>query len=174
MIVDTQSFGKVKLLNFTTLSYESEMQILEMRNHPKVRAQMHSQDIIDEHSHLKFIESLQNNAEKQYFMVEYRQNIVGVIYFTDIDQTKQSAVFGVYANLYEKVDKAGSILMESALAFFDSCMELKVISLEVYESNTIAVNLYIKFGFSVVDSFDQNGEKVMTMQLTKPSTKNDL
>ena len=170
MIVDTQSFGKVKLLNFTTLSYESKMQILEMRNHPKVRAQMHSQNIIDEHSHLKFIESLQDNAEKQYYMVKCQQNVVGVIYFTDIDQTNQSAVFGVYANLYEKVDRAGSILMESALAFFYNNVNLKNVSLEVYESNKIAMNLYIKFGFSSVGSFEQSSNKVVTMQLSK----NDL
>ena len=170
MLVDTPSFGEVELLNLTSLSYVTKMQVLEMRNHPKVRAQMHSQDIIDEQGHLKFIESLQDNAEKQYFVVKYQQSIVGVIYFTNIDKTKQSAVFGVYANLCKKVAKAGSILMESALAIFDSYIDFKKISLEVYESNTIAMNLYIKFGFSLVGSFDQSNEKVLTMQLTK----NDL
>lgn len=170
MLVDTSSFGEVELLNLASLSHVTKIQVLEMRNHPKVRAQMHSQDIIDEQDHLKFIESLQDNAEKQYFMVKYQQSIVGVIYFTDIDKTKQSAIFGVYANLYKKVDKAGSILMESALAFFDSYIDLKKISLEVYESNIIAMNLYIKFGFSLGGSFNQSGEKVLTMQLIK----NDL
>lgn len=170
MIVDTQSFGKVELINFTTLSYESKMQILEMRNHPKVRAQMHSKNIIDEYSHLRFIESLQDNAEKQYYMVKCQQSVVGVIDFTEIDEIKQNAVFGVYANLYEKVDRAGSILMESALAFFYDNVNLKNVSLEVYESNKIAMNLYIKFGFSSVGSFEQSGDKVVTMQLSK----NDL
>ncbi|AAZ18517.1 conserved hypothetical protein [Psychrobacter arcticus 273-4] len=170
MIVDTPSFGEVELLNLTSLSYESKMKILEMRNHPKVRAQMHSQDIINEEGHLNFIELLKDNAEKQYLMVNYQKSIVGVIYFTDIDDGKHSAVFGVYANLYKKLDSAGSVLMESALAYFDRSINLKKISLEVYESNNIAVNLYIKFGFSLVSSFDQGGEKVLTMQLTK----NDL
>ncbi|WP_201590303.1 UDP-4-amino-4,6-dideoxy-N-acetyl-beta-L-altrosamine N-acetyltransferase [Psychrobacter pulmonis] len=167
MIVDTPSFGEVELLTLTSLSYEEKLKVLEMRNHLKVRSQMHGQDIIDEQGHLKFIESLQESAEKQYFMVKHQKSIVGVIYFTDIDHNTQNAVFGVYANLYKKVDRAGSILMESALAFFKKSTKLKTINLEVFESNTIAKNLYIKFGFSLDKSFDKGSEKLITMQLTK-------
>lgn len=167
MIVDTPSFGKVELLDLNSLPYETKIQVLEMRNHPNVRAQMHSQDIINEHGHLKFIESLQDNFEKQYLLVKHQHNIVGVIYFTEVDQNECSAVFGIYANLYKKVDRAGSILMESALAYFDSCTDLEKISLEVYESNKIATNLYVKFGFSLISSSEQDGEKLLTMQLAK-------
>lgn len=167
MIVDTPSFGEVELLDLNSLSYETKIQVLKMRNHPNVRAQMHSQDIINEHEHLRFIESLQDNFEKRYLLVKYQYNIVGVIYFTAVDQNEYSTVFGVYANLYEKVDRAGSVLMESALAYFDSCTDLKKISLEVYESNKIAKNLYLKFGFSLISLSEQDGEKLLTMQLIK-------
>lgn len=167
MIVDTPSYGEIELLTLTSLSYEEKLEVLEMRNHLKVRSQMHNQGTIDEQGHLNFIESLQDSAEKQYFMVKYQKNIVGVIYFTDIDHNKQNAVFGVYANFHKKIDRAGSILMESALTFFKRSTELKKISLEVFESNIIATNLYIKFGFSLDRSYEKGSEKLITMQLTK-------
>ena len=165
MIVETPSFGEVELLTLTSLSYEEKLKVLEMRNHLKVRSQMHGQEIIDEQGHLNFIESLQDSAEKQYFMVKYQKSIVGVIYFTDIDHNTQNAVFGVYANFYRKIDRAGSILMESALTFFKKSTELKKISLEVFEYNEIATNLYKKFGFITEKHLYQDGDKVLVMNL---------
>lgn len=167
MLINTPSFGEITLTDFTDLSYENKLQILTMRNHPKVRAQMYNQNSIDEEDHINFIESLKDNTEKQYFLVEHKQSIVGVIYFTDIDQNDLSAVFGVYANLINKTDKAGSILMESALGFFKNCLNLNKIILEVYESNEIAMNLYIKFGFTVDNYFYKDGNKVISMVLNK-------
>jgi len=167
MKVNTPSFGEVELLDFTTLSYEIKIDILEMRNHPKVREQMHGQNIIDECQHLNFIKSLKYNDEKKYFLVKYKGKFAGVIYFTDINQVMHSAVFGLYANLHKKIDKTGSILMESALAFFNNSISLETLSLEVYESNKIAENLYLKFGFSTDGFFYQDSDKVLSMELVK-------
>lgn len=171
MIVNTPSFGEIFLTNFTNLSYEDKIRVLEMRNHPKVRAQMYNQDIIDQSNHITFIDSLKDNSNKQYFTVEYQQSVVGVIYFTDIDQTDLSAVFGVYANLYEKVSRAGSILMESALTYFKDKTDLQKVSLEVYKSNEIAMNLYIKFDFVADNQFSKDGDEVISMVLDRNNFK---
>ncbi len=164
MKIQTPTFGEVELLDFTTLDDTMKDRVLEMRNHPKVREQMHSQDIIDKDDHLKFIASLKGNDYKKYFVVKYKQQLLGVIYFTDIDPKDKSAVFGIYANLFEKRDKIGSMLMETALTYFKDILAFKTLNLEVYESNQRAVGLYVKFGFVVDDYFYHNEHKVLTMK----------
>lgn len=167
MQVDTSTLGRVDLLNLTDVSYDIKICVLQMRNHPRVREQMHSQGIIDEADHLDFIDSLKNNHDKKYFVVQYKGQLVGVIYFTDIDLEEKSATFGIYANLYEKVEKIGSVLMESVLAYFNDVLSFKVLNLEVYESNKKAVNLYLKFGFLKNSHFCQNGHNVLVMKYLK-------
>lgn len=167
MKITTATFGDVELLDFTTLDEAMKGRVLEMRNHPQVREQMHSQDIIDKNDHLKFIASLKHNNRKKYFVIEYKQQLLGVIYFTDIDEKNKSAVFGIYANLFEKTDKVGSILMETALTYFKDILSFEALNLEVYESNQRAAALYLKFGFVVDDHFYQEGHKVLNMKWIK-------
>ena len=167
MKIITATFGEIELLDFTTLDDVMKGRVLEMRNHPQVREQMHSQAIIAKNDHLKFITSLKDNHSKKYFVVEYKQQLLGVIYFTDIDHKDKSAVFGIYANLLEKRDKMGSILMQAALAYFSDILSYKILNLEVYESNQRAVALYVKFGFVVDDYFYQEGHKVLNMKWIK-------
>lgn len=169
MKVDTPTFGKVDLLDFTNVSYDTKMCVLKMRNHAQVREQMHSQGLIDETDHLKFIDSLKDTHSKRYFVAQYHGQLVGVINFTDINLEEKSATFGIHANLYEKVEKMGSVLMESALAYFHNVLSFRVLNLEVYESNERAVNLYLKFGFSKSGHFYQNGHSVLVMKYLKSS-----
>nr|WP_317199865.1 UDP-4-amino-4,6-dideoxy-N-acetyl-beta-L-altrosamine N-acetyltransferase [uncultured Psychrobacter sp.] len=167
MKITTTTFGDIELLDFTTLDDAMKGSILEIRNHSKVREQMHSQDIIDKNDHLKFIASLKGNNYKKYFVAKYEQRLLGVIYFTDIDEKDRSAVFGIYANLLEKRDKIGSILMETALIYFKDILSFKTLNLEVYESNQRAAGLYLKFGFVVDDHFYQDSHKVLNMKWVK-------
>ncbi|MEZ7500936.1 UDP-4-amino-4,6-dideoxy-N-acetyl-beta-L-altrosamine N-acetyltransferase [Psychrobacter sp. Arc29] len=167
MKVDTSILGEVDLLDLTDVSYDIKMCVLKMRNHPRVREQMHSQGIIDKTDHLNFIDSLKNSDSKRYFVAQYKQQLVGVVYFTDINLEEKSATFGIYANLYEKVEKIGSLLMESALTYFHNVLSFRVLNLEVYNSNERAVNLYLKFGFSKSNHFYQNGHDVLIMKYLK-------
>lgn len=170
MKVDTSTFGEVDLLDFTTVSYDIKLCVLKMRNHSRVKEQMHSQSLIDEADHLKFIDSLKDNHTKKYFAVRYKEQLIGVIYFTDINLEEKSAIFGIYANLYKKVDKMGSILMESALVYFNDVLSFRALNLEVYESNERAIGLYSKFGFSRSGHFYQEGRNVLVMKYLKRSS----
>lgn len=164
MTISTPTFGEVELLDFTTLDNAMKDSVLEMRNYPKVREQMHNQAVIDKNAHLNFIASLKGNDDKKYFVVKSKQQLLGVIYFTDINYNDKSAVFGIYANLFEKRDKMGSILMETALTYFKDILSFRTLNLEVYEYNQRAVGLYVKFGFLVDKRFYQNGHKVLNMK----------
>lgn len=141
--------------------------ILEMRNHHKVRKQMHSQDIINKKDHLEFIDSLKSNNSKKYFAVKYKQQVLGVLNFTSINVKYKSAMFGVYSNLLKKIDKAGSILMEAALTYFKNILFFEKLLLEVYESNHKAVRLYSKFNFVVVDRLYHDNNRVLIMNWIK-------
>lgn len=166
MKVETKSFGEVELVNLLDLSYQGKMQVLAMRNHPSVREQMYNEDIISEYNHLKFIDGLKD-SNKQYFMVCYQEKIIGVINFTEILPEECSAVFGIYANMHEKVPGIGSILMEAALSFFDNVLLFSTLTLEVFKSNERAFKLYENFGFLVENYSTRDNREAIIMKRVK-------
>lgn len=172
MNIATESFGQVTLHDFINLSDSMMMRVLDMRNHPQVREQMHNPELISKENHLNFINSLKN-SDKKYFVIERQNKLVGTISFTAFDTENCSAELGIYANLEEKTEKAGSILMEAAFSFADKILSLEKIVLEVYEVNQRAFRLYEKFGFTVTDRCEREGRAMVTMEyLLNPTSAN--
>ncbi len=163
MQIQTPNFGEVTLINFTDLSQAEQLYVLKMRNHPDIKKWMYNQDDISETQHLSFIESLNNDASMQYFVVKKNDNNIGVLYFTDIDFRSQSLFLGLYANQLEKVSKAGTMLMEVALVYINNTLKFKDLQLEVFSSNFTAINLYKKFGFFVQSEKEVGGYAILQM-----------
>lgn len=163
MNIQTQNFGEMELLNFTELSEGDAQYVLMMRNHPEIKKWMYNQQDITETQHFSFIQALRHDGAKLYFLVKRQGVIIGVVYFTDIDYDNQSLSLGLYANRVEKQSKAGTILMEVVFPYIENTLKCKVINLEVFSSNEIAINLYTKFGFQVEAEKEVNGYFVYQM-----------
>lgn len=158
-----------ELLDFVLLSDDLIIEVLEMRNHPEVRVQMHSYNVISKNDHFLFIRSLKESDKNKYFLVKNRESFLGVIYFNNISFSDKKVTIGMYANLNNKVDGVGSLLMESILSVFYQSERLLELNLEVYESNYIAVGLYLKFGFVTYGSCFKENKKLLLMRLNKKS-----
>lgn len=65
-IIETEHF---RFVDYTLLSESEQHQIHEARNHPDITVWMENQDYIPWHSHLDFVSSLSNNANKAYYGV---------------------------------------------------------------------------------------------------------
>jgi UDP-4-amino-4,6-dideoxy-N-acetyl-beta-L-altrosamine N-acetyltransferase len=133
------------LKEFTKLSYEEKLMILEWRNHSETSKFMINKKV-ELNEHLNFINSLKENKTKKYFLVDD----VGVIDFNNI--TAEKADIGLYKNPSKQ--KVGSKLMSEIINYGFNELKLKKLVLYVYENNKKAINLYKKFNFKEIDKKD--------------------
>lgn len=75
----------ISYVNFTRLSEEDLLYILDKRNDPNIRQLMVNQEIISRRDHLSFCEKLKKSSDKLYFLMKYNEEKVGVFNFTSID-----------------------------------------------------------------------------------------
>ncbi|WP_303852387.1 UDP-4-amino-4,6-dideoxy-N-acetyl-beta-L-altrosamine N-acetyltransferase [Seleniivibrio woodruffii] len=152
-----------ELINFTELTHADKMTVLAWRNDDRIRFNMYSTDIIEESSHLAFIESLRNATDRVYFLVRQDGEPLGCIYFTDIKE--KNAVMGIYAA--PDVKGAGKILMDVLLLYAFDCLRVDTVTSEVFADNERAHKLYVKYGFADISEKTVNGRRVKIMELKK-------
>ena len=130
------------LKDFTQLSYEEAIKILQWRNSPQIAKWMYNKNISKE-EHFNFLKKLQNDNTKKYFLVDD----IGVIDFTNI--TKTTANIGLYKNPSKK--KVGDKLLEHIIDYGFNNLKLQKLTLEVFKNNQKAISLYKKHNFKTVE-----------------------
>ena len=138
--------------NFTTLSLEEKLLVLEWRNHDKVRSVMVNHDIISEKDHLKFIDSLQERDDCAYWLVTDSYGAkVGVLDLIHIDSKNNSGEIGYYIN----PDEAGNgfQFMIECLFFIYSQVKLgnNMVTINVNNRDILMFNKYIGTTFEGVE-----------------------
>lgn len=155
-------FGEIELYNFVNLDENDKDFVLSMRNHPQVNKWMHDQDDISKNSHLNFLESLQNDLDRRYFLVKQHKNIIGSINFSNIDL--YSAELGLYTNPFLKLKDLGRILEASASYYAFIELGLSKLCLEVFSRNERAIKFYKRCGFKNVDTGKTNNHNLVYME----------
>ncbi|GAB6045677.1 UDP-4-amino-4,6-dideoxy-N-acetyl-beta-L-altrosami ne N-acetyltransferase [Caminibacter profundus] len=131
--------------NFVNLTLNEKKEVLEWRNHPEIRKWMYNKEEIPLKNHLEFIESLKKDKSKLYFKMDN----IGVINYKISNNT---AEIGLHKNPEKK--GVGKILMQKLIDYGFNELNLKTLTLNVFEENKIAINLYKNFGFREVDKKD--------------------
>jgi UDP-2,4-diacetamido-2,4,6-trideoxy-beta-L-altropyranose hydrolase/UDP-4-amino-4,6-dideoxy-N-acetyl-beta-L-altrosamine N-acetyltransferase len=149
----------IELINFTELTNDEKLMVLEWRNHSEVRRWMFTEEPIEKENHLSYIDSLKARSDRVYFLVKKEGDPIGVIDFTAIDVKKEQADIGLYANV--NVKGVGSNLMHTIIEYGFEQLNVKRLISEVYKENTKAIALYERFGFKKIDK----KEKVIVMEL---------
>jgi UDP-4-amino-4,6-dideoxy-N-acetyl-beta-L-altrosamine N-acetyltransferase len=153
----------ILLKNFTELTLEEHRMLLSWRNSDRVRMNMYTSYIIEEESHLKFIDILKESIDKKYFLVYEYDEPIGVVYFTNIDRELKSTEFGLYTNPNKKGN--GNKLMNVIKKYAFILLNLNMLRAEVFEFNKKAIKLYEKFNFKVIDTKLVNYNRVIVMNL---------
>jgi len=156
----------IKLINFVDLSLEEKKMILEWRNHPDIKKWMYNQNNIKLDEHLAFIDSLNCQDNKLYFLVRQDTENIGVIDFYNFDN-KISSEFGFYSNPYTKVAGIGRILENISINYAFETLQVKVLKLEVFSDNIQVRNLHKKFKFKEVSKKIVNNKEVICMELER-------
>ena len=165
--IELDEQGGVELIDFVDLSFEEKKSVLAWRNHEEIKTWMYHQNDISLGGHLDFIDSLWFCKSKQYLMVKKDNLCLGVIDFADIDFSKKTSFFGLYANPFEKIQSSGKMLLESAIKYAFEILKLDTLKLEVFADNEKALHLYKKQGFKESGVKTVNDKDVICMELNK-------
>ncbi len=157
------NLDEISLTNFIDLSDDNKLMILDWRNDDNVRKWMYNSDIILKEEHFLFIESLKSNRAKQYFLVSSKDQLIGVICFTDIDIVIKASEFGIFSNPNLKGN--GTILMKTICRYAFRILNLHTIIAEVFIDNQKAINLYRNFHFQKIGENFHKNKQVICMEL---------
>jgi len=141
-----KKIGRVQLCNYINLNMNDKDTVMNMRNHIEIKRWMHNKNVISKKEHLDFIQQLEDDISRRYFLVKKEGKIVGSINFSNIN-LDNSAEFGIYTNPFEKIKYGGLILEESASFYVFNELKIKNIKLKVLTNNKRAIDFYKKCNF---------------------------
>ena len=161
--INLGKFGEVELRNYSNLDSNNSAFALNMRNHPQIKKWMYNQSSISKKEHLEFVESLKSDMSQRYFLIEWKNNIIGSINFSKIDFCN-SVEFGLYVNPFLQSKGMGRIL-EAAVSYY-AFNELGVqkIKLKVLSDNKRAIDFYNACGFEFTGTGKESQQDVLHME----------
>jgi len=139
LIDKTFTYSCVFVTPFHLQTKESLLQILRVRNDPRVRKWMENGDPIVEEAHLRFCRNLEDRNDAVYLSVESASELIGVIYLTGIDIQNRVAELGLYRN-------PGRLLM-TILEEIAHKIGIETLRLRVRSNNERAIHLYQMMGY---------------------------
>ena len=127
---------------------------------------MYNQDDISKESHFNFIQSLEIDTERRYFLVKQQQKIIGSINFSQME-LHNSVEFGLYTNPFEQLEGMGRMLESVAVYYAFRELGVSKLKLEVFSNNERAINFYIKRGFELIGVRKVNNKDILYMEKRK-------
>lgn len=158
-----------QLINFLDLVREELEMVLKWRNSIEVKKWMYNQNEIEIEDHLTFVNSLNNNSSKLYFVLKNDENYLGVIDFTEINE--DSCYYGFYSNPDCNMKGIGRILEKMSLDYAFDILKVRKLKLEVFKENSQVKNLHKKNGFDVVSEKMVGEKEVLCMELNYENSK---
>lgn len=130
--------------NYTELTYDELVTVLNTRNHPDVRKWMFNSDEILLQDHLKFIESLKSNTDKAFFAAYNEHGLCGAFNVTGLSGNKP--VYGYFATPAIADAMNGIQVYYYGLCFLIERFGLQEVYGTMYDNNKIAHKIARKFG----------------------------
>lgn len=152
----------IELKNFTELTMDERLMVLDWRNHENVRLHMYNHDPITLEEHTAFMESLSHRNDKIYWVVYKNKAPIGVIDLVDI--TESSAYLGLYANPFSDRQGIGKIILRALIRYAHETLNLSTLFLECFEENEKAKYLYQKFDFTVTKQMIKHNKSILCME----------
>ncbi len=151
----------IELCNFIDLTLDEKEMILSWRNNPITKKWMYSQENITLENHLNFINNLNNQKDKLYFLIKNNKEYIGVIDFTNI--TDDSVHMGIYSN--PTIKGIGKILLDEIISYSFNVLMVQKIYAEVFLANNKAYSFYKQNDFIEINKRVVNNKEVICMEL---------
>ena len=160
--VSLEHYEDIKMCNYINLNKDDLALTLRMRNHESIRYWMHNKNIISEEEHENFISNLESSTTERYFLIKFKKTVLGSISFTKI-KPNVSIDFGIYSNPFSDQPGSGRLLEQVASKYAFEQLNVKEISLQVYEDNKRAIDFYFKSGFKTQEIKEFEGKNIVNM-----------
>lgn len=167
MCLDKRNNVSVDLIDFVDLSLDEKLMVHSWINNESVKEWMYTKENISEERHLDFIDGLELSASRQYLVIKLGNVYLGVVDFTEINFSKKTCYFGLYANPFHRFVSVGQILQEICSKYIFDILGFEKVNLEVFSDNSKAIKSYRSFGFTNTASKVVNGRKVSCMELLR-------
>lgn len=127
---------------------ESDLRmVLQWRNSERVRANSFSEDKIEWDSHYAWFCRLQTDSAHRYYIVEFGEKPIGVVYFRNIDGTNKKCEWGLYLGETTAPRGSGTIMGALGLSTAFGHLGVRKICAEVLAFNMPSVRLHERLGF---------------------------
>ena len=160
--ISIEGYGHVQLNNYVNLDSNEHNLVLDMRNHTTIRNWMHNRSLISKKEHENFIEKLESSTKDKYFLIKFKDSVIGSINFSKIKQN-ESLEFGIYSNPFSDKKGLGKLLEAVATKYAFEILKVKKINLQVYDDNKRAIKFYLSTGFEPVERKKIKSKSVVTM-----------
>ena len=121
-----------------------------------------NRSLISKKEHENFIEKLESSTKDKYFLIKFKDSVIGSINFSKIKQN-ESLEFGIYSNPFSDKKGLGKLLEAVATKYAFEILKVKKINLQVYDDNKRAIKFYLSTGFEPIERKKIKSKSVVTM-----------
>lgn len=155
----------------------------QWRNSKRIASLMYSNHSITWEEHCKWFANVQKNPKVLVLICYYKQQALGVVNFTDINEQHKRCSWGFYIGEQSAPRGAGTMMGILALDEIFVNKNFHKVCAEVIESNSRSISYHRKLGFALegrlVDHVWKNGDYTNVLQMALfskdwPRIKKDL
>lgn len=160
---NSYQFQTFQLINYLHLNNTEINKILKWRNSDDIRVHSYNQQILTKSVHLTFLNSLQSDNQRGYWLIKSPNQYIGVFNLKLSDSFNKTVVAGTDA-APELIGKGFGRRIISCIEYVAvEKLQMNTLYLEVLESNHRAIRLYEKCQFMVQRVIKKHDENVFVM-----------
>lgn len=131
--------------------------VREWRNQDEVRKFMLSQEYITEEEHFNWLDNLQKDKSKKFWVVFVEKTPIGTVNLNKINKETLTSYWGFYIGEQSYRNKGyGKKILFKLLKIFFEDMGFQTLYTEVLSKNEKALGIYKKFGFMEKEEINNN------------------
>lgn len=151
--------NSVILKNYINLNEKEHIELLTIRNQKNIREVSLDSSVISIEDHLKWVQNLKNNKNKEYYVIFNEEALLGAVNVFDIDnEIKWGIFFKENASLMIK-SMTPLFFIEYVFKTFNK----EFLYLQAKNDNINAINFDKNLGFSIYQECD----KIVSMKMNK-------
>ena len=128
---------------------ESDLeQILIWRNSDIVRVNMYNDHLISKKEHLEWFARAKNDQSSKHLIFEYKDNPIGVVNITQIDQENGKCYWGFYLGDPQSSKGYGLPLGFLGLEYIFDILMIRKLCSEAFAFNEASIKFHKKLGFT--------------------------
>jgi UDP-4-amino-4,6-dideoxy-N-acetyl-beta-L-altrosamine N-acetyltransferase len=136
-------------IDLTTTDIGLQFIVREWRNHPEIRKNMYTDEIITEEDHEVWLNNLKSTKKTKVY-IAYKDSLpIGIVSISNINSAHLMADWAFYLNpQYLNTKGLGTLMEYHFLNYIFDNLNIIKLNCEVLETNPSVITLHKKFGFT--------------------------